>query len=74
MRLSIFGVLSVPSFLHFSEGKPFYFMCLPPVFSLYFSVTQPLVVKLRSFTSDVLLLFFLLLGFTHALSAATLYI
>ena len=58
--LSIF-VLSVPSFLHFSEGEPFFFMCLSPMFSLlHFSVTQPLVDKLQAFNSDVLLLFFLL--------------
>ena len=64
--LCIFGILSVSSFLHFSEGEPFSFFCLPPVFSLlyfyYFSVTQLTVDKLRTFNSDVLLLFLLLLS------------
>jgi hypothetical protein len=76
MRLSIFRVLSVHPFLYFSEGEPFFFICLHPVFSLlYFSVTQLLVEKLRSYTSDVLSLFFCIhFGFTNPLSATILYI
>ena len=59
MWMSIFCVLSVPSFLHFSAGEPFFFNCPPPVFlPLSFSVTQLLLDKLRSFNSDVPLLFF----------------
>ena len=67
MWLSTLGVLSVPPFLHFSEGGPF-FLCaflLCQLSVLYFSVTQLLVDKLRSFSSDVLLLFFLLSSWFH---------
>ena len=51
---SIFHVLSAPSSLHFSGGEPF-FVSAFSLFSLfYFSVTQLLFDKLRSFNSDVL--------------------